>query len=177
MWNKSAHACSTPTRLHHNIVAFLTYLIICKFLRKFLFLYLCTVFTNKRNIRRYRRELQKNGSPIAKCVGGQFLYLDFIPETYVLPADYHLFVEDYRKKQSTWIMKPCGKSQGNGIFLIDRLSQLKKWSKPKQYSTNVSVSKETYIISRYSTFWKLLFFRSSMNSDFFLGGGWKLIFF
>ncbi|CAH1738759.1 polyglutamylase complex subunit TTLL1-like [Aphis gossypii] len=102
-----------------------------------------------RNIRRYRREMLKSGTSIAKCIRGTFLYLDFIPTTYVLPVDYHLFLEEYRRNPSTWIVKPCGKSQGAGIFLIDKLSQLKKWSKKKKYPRNSSITKETYIISRY----------------------------
>lgn len=106
-------------------------------------------FTFHRNIRRYRREILKSGTPIAKCLRGTFLYLDFIPTTYVLPVDYHLFLEEYRRNPSTWIVKPCGKSQGAGIFLIDKLSQLKKWSKKKKYLNNLSIKKETYIISRY----------------------------
>ena len=28
---------------------------------------------------------------------------------------------------NTWIMKPVGKSQGKGIFLFQRLSQISKW--------------------------------------------------
>lgn len=112
------------------------------------FIYLLS-FTFHRNIRRYRREMLKSGTPIAKCVRGTFLYLDFIPSTYVLPVDYHLFLEEYRKNPCTWIIKPCGKSGGTGIFLIDKLSKLKKWSKKNKYPTNSSITKETYIISRY----------------------------
>jgi tubulin polyglutamylase TTLL9 len=29
--------------------------------------------------------------------------------------------------QNVWIMKPIGKSQGKGIFLINRLNQLTAW--------------------------------------------------
>ena len=36
--------------------------------------------------------------------------LDFIPVTYLLPADYNIFVEEFRRNPSyTWIMKPAGK--------------------------------------------------------------------
>src|SRR6218665_1520684 len=39
-----------------------------------------------------------------------FVSEDFIPITFMLPADYNLFVEEFRKNpSSTWIMKPAGK--------------------------------------------------------------------
>ena len=67
-----------------------------------------------KNIKRYRRDLEREGNPLAeKSPEGRYLYLDFIPTTFILPADYNMFVEEYRKNpNSTWIMKPCGKSQG-----------------------------------------------------------------
>ncbi len=40
--------------------------------------------------------------------------------------DYALFVEEFRRcPSSTWIMKPSSKSQGKGIFLINKLSQVR----------------------------------------------------
>ncbi|XP_027810405.1 polyglutamylase complex subunit TTLL1 isoform X1 [Marmota flaviventris] len=105
-----------------------------------------------KNIKRYRKELEKDGSPLAeKDENGKYLYLDFVPVTYMLPADYNLFVEEFRKSpSSTWIMKPCGKAQGKGIFLINKLSQIKKWSRDSKTSTFVSQStKEAYVISLY----------------------------
>lgn len=64
------------------------------------------------------------------------LCADFVPVTFMLPADYNLFVEEFRKNpSSTWIMKPCGKAQGKGIFLINKLSQIKKWSRDSRTST------------------------------------------
>lgn len=113
-----------------------------------------------KNIKRYRKELEKEGNPLAEKTeftmpNGQmvtrYIHLDFIPVTYVLPADYNMFVEEYRKSpQSTWIMKPCGKSQGAGIFLINKLSKLKKWSREAKTPFHPQLtSKESYVISRY----------------------------
>ena len=104
-----------------------------------------------KNIKRYRRDLEREGNPLAeKSPEGRYLYLDFIPTTFILPADYNMFVEEYRKSpNSTWIMKPCGKSQGAGIFLINKLSKLKKWSRESKTVFNPNLVKETYVISRY----------------------------
>ncbi|VEL25526.1 unnamed protein product, partial [Protopolystoma xenopodis] len=107
-----------------------------------------------RNIKRYRRELEKEGNPIAaRNESGQYLYLDFIPVTFMLPHDYNLFAEEYKRMpSSTWIMKPSGKARGIGIFLINRLSQLKKWSREGKhgYIGNISTCiKDSYVISRY----------------------------
>ncbi|XP_011068408.1 PREDICTED: probable tubulin polyglutamylase TTLL1 [Acromyrmex echinatior] len=105
-----------------------------------------------KNIKRYRKDLEREGNPLAEREEGpgKYLYLDFIPVTFVLPADYNMFVEEYRKSpQSTWIMKPCGKSQGAGIFLINKLSKLKKWSREAKTPFNPNLTKESYVISRY----------------------------
>ncbi|XP_045535815.1 polyglutamylase complex subunit TTLL1-like [Papilio machaon] len=113
-----------------------------------------------KNIKRYRKELEKEGNPLAEKmevvlpsgqVATRYVHLDIIPVTYVLPADYNMFVEEYRKSpQSTWIMKPCGKSQGTGIFLINKLSKLKKWSREAKIPFHPQLSsKESYVISRY----------------------------
>ncbi|KAG7254806.1 hypothetical protein CRUP_017268 [Coryphaenoides rupestris] len=106
-----------------------------------------------KNIKRYRKELEKESSPLAeKDDNGKYIHLDFVPVTFMLPADYNLFVEEFRKSPSTtWIMKPCGKAQGKGIFLINKLSQIKKWSRDSRTSSFMAASsgKEAYVISLY----------------------------
>lgn len=105
-----------------------------------------------KNVKRYRKELEKEGSIFAeKDENGKYVYLDFVPTTFLLPGDYNLFVEEFRKNpSSTWIMKPAGKSQGVGIFLINRLSQIKKWSRDGKAGTFLHTStRDSYVISRY----------------------------
>ena len=66
-----------------------------------------------KNIKRYRRECEKEGSPLAaRAPDGSYLHLDLVPATFMLPADYGLFAEDFRRKSGTWIMKPAGAAQG-----------------------------------------------------------------
>ena len=83
-----------------------------------------------KNIKRYRKDLEKEMSPWAnKDEHGNYIYLDFLPQTYILPAEYPLFVEEFhRNPASTWIVKPACRSQGKGIFLLSKINQLKKIS-------------------------------------------------
>ncbi|XP_076330463.1 tubulin tyrosine ligase-like 1B isoform X5 [Tachypleus tridentatus] len=68
-----------------------------------------------KNIKRYRKDLEKEGNPIAeKDENGKYVHL----------------------------------AQGVGIFLINKLSQLKKWSRDGP-SFNPAAVKESYVISRY----------------------------
>ncbi|PAA48951.1 hypothetical protein BOX15_Mlig012852g2, partial [Macrostomum lignano] len=105
-----------------------------------------------KNIKRYRRDLEREGNPLAeKDDTGRYVHLDFIPITFMMPQDYNLFAEEFKKHPtSTWIMKPCGKARGIGIFLINKLSQLKKWSRDGKAGGFQAVSaKDTYVISKY----------------------------
>eukprot|EP00056_Hartaetosiga_gracilis_P005258 m.82867 g.82867 ORF g.82867 m.82867 type:complete len:494 (-) comp12104_c1_seq1:132-1613(-) len=98
-----------------------------------------------KNIKRYRRELEKEGSPLAmKGDDNRYIHLDLVPDTYMLPSDYNIFADEFRRNPSTtWIMKPAGAAQGRGIFLVTKLSQLKKWSRDSKTQA------KTYVISKY----------------------------
>lgn len=52
---------------------------------------------------------------------------DFIPTTFVLPREYSMFVEEFKRSGGVWIMKPIGSAQGKGIFLFTRLSEISEW--------------------------------------------------
>ncbi|XP_037070706.1 probable tubulin polyglutamylase TTLL1 [Pollicipes pollicipes] len=104
-----------------------------------------------KNVKRYRKDLERDGNVLGeRNEQGRYVHLDFIPVTFMLPADYNLFVEEFRKNpNSTWILKPAGKSQGIGIFLVNKLSQIKKWSRDSKTPFNPALVKDTYVISRY----------------------------
>ena len=66
-----------------------------------------------KNIKRYRRECEREKSPLAaKDDKGSYLHLDLVPATFMLPGDYGMFAEEYRRMPGTWIMKPAGAAQG-----------------------------------------------------------------
>mmetsp|Transcript_36216 Transcript_36216/g.93399 ORF Transcript_36216/g.93399 Transcript_36216/m.93399 type:complete len:502 (-) Transcript_36216:21-1526(-) len=78
-----------------------------------------------KNIKRAQRQAQKDGN-LEEAEG----YAVCSPLTFVLPLEYSMFVEEFKKQQANgtiWIMKPVGKSQGKGIFLFDKLSQVSGW--------------------------------------------------
>ena len=97
-----------------------------------------------KNIKRYRKELEKDDAGS----GPSASQMDFVPMTFTLPADYSLFVEEYRRAPNlTWIMKPTGKAQGKGIFLINKLAQVRRWA--QTYWNAARTASEAYIVSRY----------------------------
>ena len=65
-----------------------------------------------KNFKRYRKELEKESHPLCqKDENGNYLYLDLIPNTYILPGEYSLFVEEFhRNPNTTWIVKPASGS-------------------------------------------------------------------
>lgn len=76
-----------------------------------------------KNIKRFRKDMEKENNPIAdKDDSGALLYMDIVPMTYILPGDYTIFVEEFKKfPNATWIMKPTARAQGKGIFLVNKL--------------------------------------------------------
>ncbi|KAF5828673.1 tubulin tyrosine ligase [Dunaliella salina] len=98
-----------------------------------------------KNVKRYQKQVKREGGSVAAQESA-----DIIPATFVLPQDYALFVEEFRRQPAaTWIMKPSSKSQGKGIFLINKLSQVKKWSSCNSLPPALRHSQDSYVISRY----------------------------
>ncbi|EUD68263.1 hypothetical protein C922_01282 [Plasmodium inui San Antonio 1] len=70
--------------------------------------------------------------------------IDITPVTFVLPLEYKLFLEEYKRRSNRmWIMKPIGKSQGKGIFLFNKISQIKSWSVGRQREKDADRGRNT----------------------------------
>ena len=67
--------------------------------------------------------MEKENNYLAqKDEAGNYIFFDFLPQTYVLPGEYSLFVEEFhRNPNTTWIVKPASRSQGKGIFLLRKI--------------------------------------------------------
>ena len=65
-----------------------------------------------KNIKRFRKDMEKENNPIAeRDDSGNLLYLDIVPMTYILPADYTIFVEEFKKDpNATLCMKPTSRA-------------------------------------------------------------------
>eukprot|EP00002_Diphylleia_rotans_P015010 TRINITY_DN2908_c0_g1_i4.p1 TRINITY_DN2908_c0_g1~~TRINITY_DN2908_c0_g1_i4.p1 ORF type:complete len:314 (-),score=62.89 TRINITY_DN2908_c0_g1_i4:652-1593(-) len=96
-----------------------------------------------KNLKRMKKQLEKEDR-IAES-----LKYDFFPMTFVLPAEYSLFYEHFKVSPGTvWIMKPIGKSQGKGIFLFDKVSQISDWKRDHRWKAE-NAQAEAYIVQRY----------------------------
>lgn len=98
----------------------------------------------------YRKELEKvqaeqreSGGPTSTAED-----LDIAPTTFILPADQALLAEEFKRSPSSmWIMKPTSKSQGIGIFIVRKWSQVRKWLARRGEDTQPQ--KDLYVCSRY----------------------------
>lgn len=100
-----------------------------------------------KHIKRYKREQDKE-SGIPYTNSAKLSDQDYLPQTYILPQDYSIFLDDFnRHPNKKWIVKPAGKSQGKGIQIITKLSQVKQLN--NMLYKQDPLSKENWIVSRY----------------------------
>jgi len=122
-----------------------------------------------KNLKRLRRQLEKEGKWEEET-------MNITPITFVLPMEYAMFVDEFRKSGAEnpkkkdgncWIMKPVGRSQGSGIFLMNKLSQIQQWrptsstfegghgppvkkqTAPGEKEEDDSSAPEVYVVQRY----------------------------
>ena len=100
-----------------------------------------------KNLKRKKRALERESNHEE---AGQY---DFSPVTFVLPREYAMFVEEFKKSGGVWIMKPIGSAQGKGIFLFSRLSEISDWRTDYRFKRDAELQKETdieaYVVQRY----------------------------
>lgn len=114
---------------------------------------LCRKDLMAKNLKRKRRQLEKEGKV------DEAIAYDFIPTTFLLPKEYSMFVEEFKRVGGIWIMKPIGSAQGKGIFLFSRLSEISDWKTDyKSLRSGTANSKqgaddskevEAYVVQRY----------------------------
>ncbi|KAI9986419.1 hypothetical protein PInf_025362 [Phytophthora infestans] len=104
-----------------------------------------------KNLKRAKRQMDKKArsddatlSELDSALGSY----DFFPATYILPGEYAIFVEEFKRNQGVWIMKPIGKAQGKGIFLFTKLSQISDWRTDFRWRPE-NQQVETYVVQRY----------------------------
>ena len=85
---------------------------------------LCRKDLMYRNVKKYKRRLEREKRY------DEAAEFDFCPSTFVLPEDYAMFVEEFKRRSGlVWIMKPVGRAQGKGIFLFKKLSEISAWKR------------------------------------------------
>lgn len=101
-----------------------------------------------KNLKRLKKMLEKESKiEAAKC--------DFFPTTFELPSEYHIFVEEFKRRPGNiWIMKPASKAQGKGIFLFRKLKDITDWKKEDYYAIKdedreAKEPPETYVVQKY----------------------------
>ncbi|KAF5217082.1 putative tubulin tyrosine ligase [Trypanosoma cruzi] len=82
---------------------------------------------------------------------GWLRFVDCVPVTYNIPNDFQMFTQEFRRQPcSTWIVKPTSRSQGRGIFLINRITQLKRWIKERKEADEAEgLPASTFVVSKY----------------------------
>ena len=95
-----------------------------------------------KNIKRYFRE---NASQLNNR--GDLKIWDCLPITYSVPNDFALFSEEFKRHPpgTIWIVKPTNRSQGKGIFLVNKLLHMNKWLREK----NAEEDNNPFIVSKY----------------------------
>eukprot|EP01035_Chromulina_nebulosa_P017840 gene17840-23452_t len=117
---------------------------------------LCRKDLMAKNMKKKRRQLEKEGKS-EEAIG-----YDFIPTTFLLPKEYSIFVEEFKRVGGIWIMKPIGSAQGKGIFLFTRLNEISDWKtdykslRPSQMNSKLvhedNKEVEAYVVQRYLQF-------------------------
>jgi len=96
-----------------------------------------------KNLKRAKKALEKEGR-LAEAAA-----FDFFPMTFTLPSEGAMFIRAFKEQGGIWIMKPIGRAQGKGIFLVNRLAQIDGWLKERGQQKAENCCYENYVSQRY----------------------------
>ena len=67
--------------------------------------------------------------PLSASIDPGETVMSFVPSTFSLPRELPLFIEETKRcgNNALWIVKPSNRSQGRGIFLVSKASQVVHW--------------------------------------------------
>ncbi|KAJ3318366.1 putative tubulin polyglutamylase ttll1 [Boothiomyces sp. JEL0866] len=83
-----------------------------------------------KNVKRYKKDLEKDKD---KLYTMKYQYIEF-----------------KKNPSSVWIMKPTDKARGIGIFIVNKLAQIKKWSRDnKMQNFSYANCRDSYVVSKY----------------------------
>ena len=51
-------------------------------------------------------------------------YFNFVPKTFMIPAEYSEFAATHHRMRGAWIVKPVASSRGRGIFIVSHPNQV-----------------------------------------------------
>lgn len=103
-----------------------------------------------RNLRRHLRECPAESVLTAR---GERLELggDFLPQSFVLPAELPQFQEEFaRRPGARWILKPASRAQGSGISLLTRAQQARALPATLAHMRSApGCATENFVVCRY----------------------------
>eukprot|EP00242_Pyramimonas_sp_CCMP2087_P013271 CAMPEP_0198219710 /NCGR_PEP_ID=MMETSP1445-20131203/75726_1 /TAXON_ID=36898 /ORGANISM="Pyramimonas sp., Strain CCMP2087" /LENGTH=395 /DNA_ID=CAMNT_0043897223 /DNA_START=218 /DNA_END=1405 /DNA_ORIENTATION=- len=96
-----------------------------------------------KNLKRTKRALEKEGRL------EEAAEFEFFPTTFTLPSEGAMLLRAFQVTGGVWIMKPIGRAQGKGIFLVNRASQIESWLKERGKEKAENCCYENYVAQRY----------------------------
>lgn len=55
--------------------------------------------------------------------------------------EFAIFEEEFKRTGGAWIMKPIGRSQGKGIFIISKLKEISAWKKAQRWKPSGEIER------------------------------------
>ena len=52
-------------------------------------------------------------------------HFNFVPKTFMIPAEYSEFAATHHRMRGAWIVKPVASSRGRGIFIVSHPNQVR----------------------------------------------------